>query len=420
MKELRAKEDHKRQEAYLDEAYNARLSEEEQEAQWDPIEDVIEDERGNYIDLIKHILLLTESAEDDAPKTKSSNNGIQAEETDASPSTIGAKKSKRSKLKTRSNGDSIPLSAKSTHDTRSQVRERLRSGIKLSYATGFHVAGTIDSPVETHDKTAPVPEDEIDQLLTDMAEIKHLLFCRLLLSHAAVLPAAIRASSVGEFLNDKEVTDTDLRDLALKLDNPGLQEIRDACADLGRGEEEEEDDVYEEPEEETEVRKVDEKLKKLGFGNNLYKRGGLPEKWAPEREKQVTKNKQFRQGIVNALSDMWKEKEEPKSQTLIDFGEINDENKFKSKKMRVRVCGKYIYNYPSEKAVNRGGWLQFCLIAKDSDLRDAIKLCRHWDEFFNLNILATFQYFPAAKWLVWKGDHRRKQLLQLVSCTSEQ
>ncbi|KAL8979797.1 MAG: hypothetical protein Q9205_004956 [Flavoplaca limonia] len=412
MKELRAKEDLKRQEAYLDEAYNARLSEEEQEAQWDPIEDVIEDERGNYIDLIKHILLLTESVEDDAPKTKSSNNGIQAEETDASPSTIAAKKSKKSKLKTPTNGDSIPLSAKSTHDTRSQVRERLRSGIKLSYATGFHVAGTIDSPVETHDKTAPVPEDEIDQLLTDMAEIKHLLFCRLLLSHAAVLPAAIRASSVDEFLNDKEVTDTDLRDLALKLDNPGLQEIRDACADLGRGEEEE-DDVYEEPEEETEVRKVDEKLKKLGLGNNLYKRGGLPEKWAPEREKQVTKNKQSRQGIVNALSDMWKEKEEPRSQTLIDFGEIDDENKFKSKKIRVRVCGKYIYNYPSEKAVNRGGWLQFCLIAKDSDLRDAIKLCRHWDEFFDLNILATFQYFPAAKWLVWKGDHRRKQLLQL-------
>ncbi|KAL8868386.1 MAG: hypothetical protein Q9198_008195 [Flavoplaca austrocitrina] len=412
MKELRAKEDLKRQEAYLDEAYNARLSKEEQEAQWDPIEDVIEDERGNYIDLIKHILLLTESVEDDAPKTKSSNNGIQAEETDAIPSTIAAKKSKKSKLKTRTNGDSTPLSAKSTHDTRSQVRERLRSGIKLSYATGFHVAGTIDSPVETHDKTAPVPEDEIDQLLTDMAEIKHLLFCRLLLSHAAVLPAAIRASSVDEFLNDKEVTDTDLRDLALKLDNPGLQEIRDACADLGRGKEEE-DDVYEEPEEETEVRKVDEKLKKLGLGNNLYKRGGLPEKWAPEREKQVTKNKQSRQGIVNALSDMWKEKEEPRSQTLIDFGEINDENKFKSKKIRVRVCGKYIYNYPSEKAVNRGGWLQFCLIAKDSDLRDAIKLCRHWDEFFDLNILATFQYFPAAKWLVWKGDHRRKQLLQL-------
>ncbi|KAL9033474.1 MAG: hypothetical protein Q9180_005925 [Flavoplaca navasiana] len=415
MKELRAKEDLKRQEAYLDEAYNARLSEEEQEAQWDPIEDVIEDERGNYIDLIKHILLLTESVKDDAPKTKSSNNGIQAEETDASSSTVAAKKGKKSKSKALTNEESAPLSAKSTHDTRSQVRERLRNGIKLSYATGFHVAGTIDSPAETHDKTAPVPDDEIDQLLVDMAEVKHLLFCRLLLSHAAVLPAAIRASSVDEFLNDKEVTDTDLRDLALKLDNPGLQEIRDACADLGRGEEEE-DDVYEEPEEETEVKIVDEKLKKLGLGNNLYKRGGLPEKWAPEREKQVTKNKQSRQGIVDALSDMWKEKEEPRSQTLIDFGEIDDENKFKSKKIRVRICGKYIYNYPSEKAVNRGGWLQFCLIAKDSDLRDAIKLCRHWDEFFDLNILATFQYFPAAKWLVWKGDHRRKQLLQLVFC----
>lgn len=176
----------------------------------------------------------------------------------------------------------------------------MRNGIKLSYGKGFHVAGAIDNPVETHDDTAPVPDDEIDQLLTDMAEIKHLIFCRLALSHAAVLAAAIRASSVDEFLNDKEVTDTDLRDLALKLDNPGLQEIIDACADLGRAEEEE-DDVYEEPSEETEVNHLDERLKKIGLSNNVHRRGGLPKKWAPAREKQVAENKRARQGIVDAF-----------------------------------------------------------------------------------------------------------------------
>lgn len=205
MKELRAKEDLKRQEAYLDEAYNTRMSEEEQEAEWDPIEDVIEDERGKYVDLIKHILLLTESVQDDVQETKSSNDGIQAQETDASSSIVVAKNGKKSKSKAATNGGSGTLLEKSAHDTKSQARERLRNGIKLSYGDGFHVAGTIDNPLETHEKTAPVPDDEIDQLLADMAEIKHLLFCRLLLSHAALLPAAIRAGSVEDLLNDKKL-----------------------------------------------------------------------------------------------------------------------------------------------------------------------------------------------------------------------
>ncbi|KAL8672046.1 MAG: hypothetical protein Q9168_003473 [Polycauliona sp. 1 TL-2023] len=401
MKELRAKEDLKQQEAYLDETYNTRISEEEQEAEWDPIEDVIEDERGNYVDLIRHILLLTESVEEDVPEARSSNNDMEAEQTEASSSSnVVAKKGKKSKSKAVTIGVSVPRLDKSAHDTKSQVRERLRNGIKLSYGKGLHVAGTIDSPAQTHDRTAPVPDEEIDKLLTDMAEIKHLLF----------------SGSVEDFLNDKEVTDTDLRDLALKMDNPGLQEIRDACADLGR-EVDEEDDVYEEPEEEEEdeaADKLNSRLKQMGLANNQQKWRGLPSSWAPEREKKVTESKYARQGMVDALGDIFnKESGEIGSQTLIDFGEIDDDSKFKSKKIRVRVCGKYIYNYPSEKAINRGGWLHFCLIAKDSDLRDAIKLCRHWDEFFDLNILATFQYFPAAKWLVWKGDHRRKQLLQL-------
>ena len=65
MRELRSKEDLKRQESYLDEAYKERRSQEEQEAEWDPIEDVIADERDNYIDLIKYILLMMKSVDDD-------------------------------------------------------------------------------------------------------------------------------------------------------------------------------------------------------------------------------------------------------------------------------------------------------------------------------------------------------------------
>ncbi len=417
MRELRAKEDLKRQEAYLDEAYSTRLSEEEQEAEWDPIEEVIEDERGNYVDLIKHILLMTEAIDDTEVATKAEltfDGGAEGEVSRSTPVSKASKKSKKSKTKGLTNGSSVHIPDKSAHDTKSQVRQRLKEGVKLKYGKGFHVAGTIDNPVETRDKSAPLPDDDIDQLLEEMAEIKHMLFCRLLLSHATILPAAIKANSVDEFLNDKDVTDTDLRDLALKLDSPGLQEIRDACADLARGEEEEIEE-HEDSEEELEVDRSAERLKGLGLSGKRPPKKGLPETWAPEREKQIAKGKIERQSLIDQSSMFGPSGEDEKGRAMIDFGEIDDEGKFKSKKMRVKVCGKYIYNYPSERAITRGGWLQFCLIAKNSDLHDAIKLCRHWDEFFDLNVLANFQYFPAANWLVWKGDRLRQQLLQLVS-----
>lgn len=60
MKELRTKEDQKRQEKYLNEAYRERMAMED-EAQWDPIEDVVEDERGTYVDMINMFLMLKEA-----------------------------------------------------------------------------------------------------------------------------------------------------------------------------------------------------------------------------------------------------------------------------------------------------------------------------------------------------------------------
>ena len=79
----------------------------------------------------------------------------------------------------------------------------------------------------------------------------------------------------------------------------------------------------------------------------------------------------------------------------------------------MRICGRYIYNYPSERAMNRGGWLHFSIIAKDSNLWDAIKLCRNWDEFFELTVLSLYQYFPAANWLSWAADREQSQLVTL-------
>ena len=130
----------------------------------------------------------------------------------------------------------------------------------------------------------------------------------------------------------------------------------------------------------------------------------------------MTKEKKQRHTSADQAHMSEDNPDEEKGTTMIDFGDIDDERKLKSKKMRVKICASYIYNYPSGTAVTRSGWLQFCLIAKDSDLHDAIKLCRHWNEFWDLNVLSIFQYFPAANWLVWKGDTIRQQLLLQV-CT---
>ena len=418
VRDLRAREDAKRSEAFLDQAYEDRTSEEEEDAHWDPIEDVMEDERGNYVDLIKHILLMTENTSTDKDtKTPEPGPSRDAEVIPPTESNTAktSKKAKKSKQKALTNGSDLPLPDKSVHDTASQVRRRLTEGIKLSYASGFHVAGTIDNPIELRDKTAPFPDWEVDGLLYDMAEVKHLLFCRLLLGHAAVLSAAIKANSVEEFLNNRDVTDTDLRDLAIKFDNPGLQEIRDACADLGRGDEQDNEQVCG-VEEDAEIEKLAAEMKTIRLPKDmerfrqkkLWSNRKLPESWAPEREKQAQHHKMFQQRFEDQSNP------EDKGKTWIDFGDVDDGGNFETKKVRVKICGRYIYNYPSEKAISRGGWLQFCLIAKDSNLHDAIKLCRHWDEFFCLNILANFQYFPAANWLRWKGDRLRQQLLQLV------
>jgi hypothetical protein len=53
----RSKEAERKQDLFLDEAYRARLAEEDIDI-WDPIQDTMEDLRANYVDLIRHFLWL--------------------------------------------------------------------------------------------------------------------------------------------------------------------------------------------------------------------------------------------------------------------------------------------------------------------------------------------------------------------------
>ncbi|KAG8526628.1 uncharacterized protein KY384_008829 [Bacidia gigantensis] len=428
---LQAKEYAQKQETALDEAYQDRMSEmekEAQEAEWDPIEDVMEDERQNFVDLIRHFLFL--SKEDPALATNGSLlENIQtmhlngeatpypqpSEEPQPQPAGRNTSKKKKKKKKAAEPGSDVRPLDKSNHETLDEIKTRLKEGGKLAPVDGLQVAGTIGNPIELRGKIAPFADGEIEDILKDIPEIQTLLFCRLLLAHAAILPAAIKAGSVDEFLSDPEVSETDLRDLCLKMDKPNLQEVRDACADLTRGAEEgDEDSAVAETEygsDEEARAKQSRREKAMGLRRNIKGR----EKWSSESEKQI------QEGRERAISRMNKESMKADIGTeMIDFGDLDDTGKFRSRNIRVKICGKYIYNYPSEKAVSRGGWLHFCIIAKDSDLNDAIKLCRHWDEFWELNILSVYQYFPAANWSRWKGDIMRQQFLTLSGSRNQQ
>lgn len=112
-------------------------------------------------------------------------------------------------------------------ETQSQMRKRLKDGTLYPQGASVLVRGTPSNPIELANKTPPLPDDEIDVLLEDVSEIKHLLLCRLLLSHASLLSAAVRADSVEELLNNADVKDADLRDLCLKMEHPEPQEVRD-------------------------------------------------------------------------------------------------------------------------------------------------------------------------------------------------
>ena len=176
-----------------------------------------------------------------------------------------------------------------------------------------------------------------------------------------------------EFLADEEVTASDLRDLCLKMESPGLQEIRDACADLFRSEDEE-DDVEPIPiavGEET--KKPNDDLPNDMMVKIRRRKGDLPETWISQRERRK-ETKDPKQSFIEAFG-------QGDQGTAVDFGEIYDNKDFQKKKIRIKICGRSIWNYPSDKAMSRGGWLHFCIIAKDSSLQEAIQLCRHWDEF---------------------------------------
>lgn len=431
IKHLRAREDAKRQEEYLNQAYYDRLAgnteeEEGDDAKWDPIEDVLGDERGTYMDLIRHFLWheIPQASPDSLlgtfPPTTlvpqaisqvldvghqliATHAFVTNDENSSAPKDKQVPVStKRTKKANAAQSKTLPAPGEAHIESKAELRKRLTEGVQLMPGTGILMKGTQRDPIEISTRTRPWPEEEIDVLIKEIVEVKNLLLCRLLLGHPTLLPVALRVDSIEDLLQDSSITSQDLRDLCLKIEHPDLQALRDACADLGRAEDEIiEDNLGNESDDES----ADEGCPKSSSEDIVpSKTGPIPERWVSMREQQ-------------AMDDKYKimTGDDGLGSTYVDFGRIDDQVQYQVKKIRVKVCGRYIYNYPSEKAMRRGGWLHFSIIAKDSTLFESMRLCRSWDEFFELNILASFMYFPVSNWALWIGGAMRQQQLELVS-----
>ena len=445
----RRQEDKKRQDAFLDQVYQERLRQEKEsdvpasDEDWDPIEDIIKGEREDLIALMYRLLWLEmpqpvdtdaqegvgapQNVDAVATQTQTSQSAsankenVHPDPTKDGQSALSRNAKKRAKAKAKAKAVAeMPKEAGSKesesenspkielNETREQMRERLLKGVSYE-EHGMRMVRNPDRPDISEPVNLPgMPADEADKLLDEVADIKELLFCRLILSQSDLLPIALRANSVSDFFADPELNLADLRDLCLRYEQPKLQEIRDACADFARGDGEEEDDEEDEEDEQTAHElALREKYKKDSWRGaerpESERHDGIPERYRTKHEKAVEAKKAQRQQLDK----------EGFGDVVVDFGEIDDEGKFHNKKVRIRVCGRTIWNYPSERAMARGGWLQFSVMAKGSRFEDAVGLCRNWNEFWELSNLAIFNYFSSTSWTQWSGGSARKQQLQL-------
>lgn len=368
MEKLRQKENNKRQAEYLEKVWEERhkfeadlAAEGEGGEEWDPIEDVVEDERGSYIDLIRRFLWLAEpvtvsSEEPASPKAATAGasrpdkeNELPEAATKQSPikesstsqallesnKSKNARKKARQKAKALEDKTSLTLAIRNSEaamtkpgdvhiETPEEVRTRLREGQTMN---GVLQTFDPEDPTKTQfltDKTFPLADDEVNTLMQQIPDIKQLLFCRLLLGYASLLPAALRAENVEEFLTDSSVTNAELRDLCLKMEQPGLQQLRDACADLGR-EDDEPDEDDSTPAASTEVPAGRTKF----TSRPMY----------PVKNVKTKREKELKEKREQTMQDNMD------STTFVDFGDVDDQQQYRIKKIRVKVCGRFIYNY---------------------------------------------------------------------------
>ncbi|KAF2875318.1 hypothetical protein BDV95DRAFT_313916 [Massariosphaeria phaeospora] len=359
----KAKESAKREEEFLENAYNQRLSDmsENEQGEWDPVQDVFGYEREYYVDLIRFFLMFKDQDLTESPDSESSKDtGDEPLERDGPTKQISKSAKRRADKaakKVNAGSNNTADLSKESHiidmETRAQMRDRLRMPVKNERPDGWYVpVNRIRYGASTH--SPAIPEDEIEPLLEEIAEVKLFIFCRLLLSHASLLRIALQANSIEEFLANDQLTQEQLRDLTLALERPSLQDVRNACADFVRGEDEDDEQVS-------------------------LDNGGVVEDDHEFRGK-IIPEKYTMKAASNTLEDS---KHLFGNEGILNFGKVTNESDYIQKRTRIKICGRYIYDYPSDTALNRGGWFHFSIIARDSDLSEAANLCRNWNEFLN-------------------------------------
>lgn len=206
----REKEEKQRQDAYLEAAYQERMSANDSEddaEMWDPIEDIVEDERNRYVELIKHFLWIEvlgdvdehdESARKAAASSELSADVEKLAVSDDKQPKKGKKKSKskaakaaatQDKTKTQNANasksrrtgqsrimemidddeempDETPEPDKNNIETESEMRKRLKEGVEKQYDNmeGPMLVGTLENPHGTYLKTPPLADEEIIRL----------------------------------------------------------------------------------------------------------------------------------------------------------------------------------------------------------------------------------------------------------------
>lgn len=187
----------------------------------------------------------------------------------------------------------------------------------------------------------------------EVRAVHEYLLLRSIIASPSLLSAAILSSSIDEFLHDTvHVRNTDLRDLALELSKPSDDSIRDACADYWAGAKMGDLEST-----------ADEEL-----SNELVVHQAKPKDDGKEKKKGR------------------KRRSKPAVQTPEKGGKMD----------RVKICGKWIYNYPAETKMPRRGWFQFAILTGTSFFT-AASLCKSWQEFYELNILSLNGYFRGLK-----------------------
>ena len=124
------------------------------------------------------------------------------------------------------------------------------------------------------------------------------------------------------------------------MENPEPQAVRDACADLRSEDENKEVGSYlGEPQEADKHKNNARPFIRPDRRHDL--RSWMPKPTKEAQKQDDSRKKQFGKPVG------------PTEVPDVDFGIVDDQAEYSGQRIRVKICGRYIYNYPSEKAMNR-------------------------------------------------------------------